>query len=426
MRFAVGRRRRGIERAIGWLLAAAVCGLMPRGAAQTELNFSRLGGVVRIVNTDMAVLESPENRNDLPCLVTPLRPELAFDLRFHAGYRVTIPLKDLAGGGDQLRALIRVTPLDKPDNQIYLVDRFNVPAIEEDAKGEASLPGGFTLGPGRYKVDWLMRDRAERVCSWHWDAEAVVDPGNKDLPLTMAANTVGERPQEPFSEQTPVERASADRLLHVKILANFSPTTPRETTMKPWDVEAIVSILRSIAREPQIGRFSLIAFNMQEQRVIFREDNVERIDFPALGEAVGGIKLGTVDYRKLQDPLSSTRFLTSLLSEQLGPQTPEPDAIVITGPKLMLEKNVSRDALKEAGRASCPIFYLNYNFNPRNTPWRDAIGSALKVYRGLEYSITLPRDLGAALTDMMFRVNSGAQSSPPRGRAVEAAQKTLR
>jgi hypothetical protein len=425
MCFAERFRRRWFQ----GLLAALVCAsLGPRsGLAQTELNFARFGGVVRIVNTDLAVLESPEDRNDLPCIVTPQKPEIAFDLRFHTSYRVAIPLKDLAGTGDHLRVLIRVTPIDKPDNQIYLVDRFTVPPIQEDAKGETSLPGGFTMGPGRYQVDWLMRDRAERVCSSHWEADAVRNPYNTDLPLTMAPDTVAQRPQEAFGEQPPVQRASSNRLLHVKILANFSPTNPHETTMKQWDVEAIVSILRSIAREPQIGRFSLTAFNMQEERVIFRQDNVERIDFPALGEAVDGIKLGTVDFRKLQDPLSSTHFLTSLLTEQLGPQTPEPDAIIITGPKLMLEKGIPRDALKEGGRAHCPIFYLNYNFNPRSNPWRDAIGSALKVYRGLEYSITLPRDLGAALTDMMFRMGGAQeQPGPPDPRAAEAAQKTLR
>jgi hypothetical protein len=372
--------------------------------AQTELNFSRMRGVVRIVNTDLAVLESPENRNDLPCVVTPTKPEIAFDLRFHGAYRVVIPLRELAGGGDSLRVLMRITPVENPDNTIFLVDRFTVPPIEEDAKGEAALPGGYTMGPGKYKVDWLMRDRAERVCSSHWEMEAGLDASNKDLPLTMPPNTVAQRPQEPFSEQPPVERADDDQLLHVKILVNFSPTNPRESTLKPWDVDAIVSILRSIAREPQIGRFSIVAFNMQEERVIYREDNVERIDFPSLGEAVSNIKLGMVDFRKLQDPLSGTRFLTGLLTEQLGPQTPEPDAIIITGPKLMLDKRVPQEALKEAGRANCPIFYLNYNFNPRNNPWRDAIGSALKVYKGLEYTITLPRDLGAAMTDMMFRM----------------------
>lgn len=406
----MGERSSGSKRRGWWVMGGALCaaGLMVPSAvySQTELSFARFGGVVRIVNTDLAVLESPEKRTDLQCEVSPFKPELAFDLRFHAGYRVTMPLKDLAGNGDQLRVLVRVTPIEQPENCVYLVDRFNVPPIEEDAKGEAQLPGGYTLGPGRYKVDWLMRDRAERVCSAHWEMEARVDADNRDLPLTMPPHTVAQRTQEPFSEQPPVQRAESDHLLHVKVLVNFSPTGPRETTLKPWDTEAIVSILRSIAREPQIGRFSLVAFNMQEERIVYREDNVGRIDFPALGEAVSAIKLGTVDYRKWQDPQSGTRFLTSLLTEQLGPQQPEPDAIIITGPKLMLEKKVSPESLKEAGRVHCPIFYLNYNFNPRNNPWRDAIGSALKVYKGLEYTITLPRDLGNAMTDMMFRLSS--------------------
>jgi len=389
-----------------WPLGVLLALVLAAGAAraQTELNFSRFGGAVRIINTDLAVLESAEPRTDLACEVTHHKPEVAFDLRFHVAYRVTLPLKELSGSGDQLRVLIRVTPSEKPENQIYLVDRFSVPPIEEDAKGEVILPGGFVLGPGRYKVDWLMRDRAERVCATHWEAEAKLDADNRDLPLSMPAHSVAQRPQEPFGEQPPVERDSAQRPLHVKVLVNFSPTNPRETTLKPWDIDAIVAILRSIAREPQIGRFSLVAFNMQEERVIYREENVERIDFPTLGEAVGAIKLGVVDYRRLQDPLSGTRFLTTLLGEHLGPQEPEPDAIIIAGPKLMLEKRISQDVLRESGRASCPIFYLNYNFNPRFNPWRDAIGTALRAYKGLEYTITLPRDLGAALADMMFRM----------------------
>ena len=390
-------------RGAGTFVAAALLVCAP-GWSQTILNFSRLGGVVRIVNTDMAVLESSEHRVDLPCEVTPDKSELAFDMRFHGTYRVTIPMRDLAGTGDQLRVLMRITPAAQPGNPVYMVDRFTVPAIEEEAPGEATLPGGFAMGPGHYTVDWLLRDRRERVCSAHWEVEARAGSGQQDLPLSLAPGVVAERPRDAFLEQAPVERSPADQLLHVKLLVNFSPTNPNDSALKPWEVDAVVAILRGIAREPQIGRFSLVAFNMQEQRIIYREDNVDRIDFPALGEAVSGIKLGTVDFRRLQDPQSGTRFLTDLLSTELGPQNPGPDAIVIAGPKLMLEKRLSQQALREAGAANCPVFYLNYNLNPRNNPWRDAIGSAMRVYKGLEYTITLPRDLGNALGDMMLRL----------------------
>jgi hypothetical protein len=50
------------------------------------------------------------------------------------------------------------------------------------------------------------------------------------------------------------------------------------------------------------------------------------------------------------------------------------------------------------------VFYLIYDRNPRAFPWRDAISSVLRTFKGLEYSITLPRDFGRAMKDMMFRL----------------------
>ena len=125
-------------------------------AAQTLMR-SSLGGVqVHIINSDMAVLRSGKIRDDLPCQVVPLPPKLGFDLQFLAGYRVSIPLKALAGSGDSLRMLFRILPLDGGNRYSYFLDRYNVPAIEPGAEGEAVLAGQYVLGPGRYRVEWLM------------------------------------------------------------------------------------------------------------------------------------------------------------------------------------------------------------------------------------------------------------------------------
>ena len=58
-----------------------------------------------------------------------------------------------------------------------------VPAIEEDAKGDAYFQGGFDIGEGKYKVEWLMRDRTERVCSSSWEVE--VQPPEKDKQVAL-------------------------------------------------------------------------------------------------------------------------------------------------------------------------------------------------------------------------------------------------
>src|SRR5690242_17838197 len=80
------------------LTVVAITGLQ----AQVVMQGSGPSSLVRIFNTDSAVLEAQEVRKDLPCTVTPIKPTLGFDLRFHAGYEVSIPLRDLAGSEDML------------------------------------------------------------------------------------------------------------------------------------------------------------------------------------------------------------------------------------------------------------------------------------------------------------------------------------
>jgi hypothetical protein len=380
------------------LLAAAVWAFP--AAAQTELTTS--GGAPAILTSDLAVLASSDQRDDLPCRVTWEKPAMAFDLRYHATYRVEMPLRGLAGDGNQLRILLRVTPEDAPGNTMFLKDRFSVPAIEENAKGEAYIGGEFTVGPGRYRVDWLMRDRTERVCSMHWAIEAKADEDLEQVELAIAPNTVEPRPHDPFSEAPPVDR-DGNPLLRVKLLVNFAPTDLREAALKPWDVQAITSILRTISREPTIGTFRLVAFNMHEEKVIYRQDEAGYIDFPGLGEAVSRMEIGTIDFQRLQDPESDVRFLATLLTEHAASEQPL-DAIIIVGPKVMLDDKVPEGSLKQAATSNVPVFYFNYNSNPRKNPWRDTIATALKAYRGLAYSITFPKDLGSAMNDMMLRL----------------------
>jgi hypothetical protein len=384
--------------AIAALQGLSVC------PAQTPLQSAVGGGEIRIVTSDMAVLSADDTRKDLVCSVTPLDPRLGFDLQYQAGYVASIPLASLAGEGDSLRVLFRISPVAGDQQHRYFVDRFTVPKIEEGAKGETTLPGQYTLGPGRYRVDWLMRDRAERVCSAHWEIETAATEEFEELAATPMANTVGSRRDDVFLEEPPVQRAAVQSLLHVKLLVNFTPTDPRDVQLRPYDVENIVSILRAISREPQIGTFSVVAFNMQEERIIFEQQNATRIDFPELGTSVESIQGGTVDLQQLRDEESGARFLGEVFREHLRSTDPQPDAIIFVGPKLVLEKRISGELLGRSDHVTCPVFYLIYDRNPRAFPWRDAISSVLRTFKGLEYSITLPRDFGRAMKDMMFRL----------------------
>jgi hypothetical protein len=375
-------------------------------------------GHVNIFNSDLAVLEAGEARKDLACTVNPSKPVLGFDLRFHAGYDVTIPLKDLAGGENSLNILFRVEQQNRPDHPIYFMQHVRVPRLEDDAKGEAYLQGGFDLGEGSYHVDWLMRDRAERVCSFSWDSEAALPVKDRSINLAIASGEIQRADGEQFKEEPPVQRVSNEPPLSVKVLVNFAPQNASSAALQPVDTSALVSILRSISREPRIGKFSIVAFNMQEERVVYRQEGVDRIDFPALGAALGSLNLGTIDLKRLGEKHGDTEFLSGLVRKEVCSSPGRPDALIFAGPKVMLDANVPQDALKEAGDVNFPVFYMNYNLNPQAVPWKDAISHTVRFFRGYEYTISRPRDLWFAVTEMVSRIvksRNGKQTSSISG-----------
>jgi hypothetical protein len=363
----------------------------------------------------MAVLEAGDPRKDLVCTVNPTKPVLGFDLRFHAGYEVTIPLKELVGSENLLNILFRVTPKNYSDQPVYFAQHIRVPAIEEDAKGDAYLQGAFDVGEGEYHVDWLMRDRSERVCSSYWDAEAAVAPKDRPMSLAIAPTAIQRADGEQFKEEPPVQRATSQPPLNVKLLVNFAPQNALSAALQPIDTSALVSILRSIVREPRIGKFSVVAFNMQEQKVVYRQEGAERIDFPALGQALTALNLGTVDLKRLSEKHGDTDFLTNLVRHEVSSNPQDhPDALIFAGPKVMLDANVPQEALKEAGDVNFPVFYMNYNLNPQAVPWKDAISHTVHFFRGYEYTISRPRDLWFAVSDLVSRVvksRNGKQTS---------------
>jgi hypothetical protein len=395
-----------------------VCGVVCTPLiAQTTL--SGVGGALRIINTDMAVLEAQEVRKDLPCTVNPVKPVVGFDLRFHSGYDVNVPLKELSGNGNQLTILFRVAPDNHKDEPVYFVQHVRVPEIEEDAHGDAALSGLFDLGEGKYHVDWLMRDRGERVCSFYWDSEATLQSKDRQIEMGIPAATVQAAEYEQFTEDPPVERAQGAPPLNIKVLVNFAPQNQDSAALRPIDTLALVTMLRRISREPQFGKFSLVAFNLQEQRVLFRQSGADRIDFPGLGEAVQGIKPGAVDMKLLAQKHGETDFLTDLIKKEVG-SSDHPDAVIFAGPKAMLDASVPDEEIKPfASGVTFPVFYVNYNLFPQAVPWKDSISRAVKLLHGAEFTVTRPRDVWFAVSEMVSRI---VQSKHGKGPGSVASQ----
>jgi len=378
------------------------------GVISAQVPLTGVGTRVQLNNSDMAVLETQEVRKDLSCTVDPVKPTLGFDLRFHGGYEITLPMRDVAGNENLLSILVRVTPEDRKDEPSYFVQRISVPKLPEDARGDAVLGGLFDFGEGKYHLDLVMKDRSERVCSFYWDAEAVLSDRDKEIQPAIAAGAVERAEYEQFNEEPPVERAPG-KPLNIKILVNFAPQNASLSSLRPIDTLALVTVLRRLSRQPQFGKFSVVAFNVQEQRVLYRQSSAERIDFPALGRAIQDVQPGKVDLKQLSQKHGEVSFLSDLIKKEIA--NDHPDALIFVSPKVLLDDSVPEEELKPlASDVTYPVFYMNYNLNPQAIPWKDAIEKAIRNFRGTEFSISRPRDLWFAVSEVVSRIVKSNQA----------------
>jgi len=388
----------------GWFASSFALGV----ATWAQVPLAGVGTQLQLNSSDLAVLEAQEVRKDLSCTVNPIKPALGFDLRFHGGYDINLPLRDVAGNENLLSILVRVTWDGRKEGPFYFYQHIDVPKLPDDSKGEAVLGGLFDLGEGKYHVDLLMKDRSERVCSFYWDAEAALADRDREIQPAIAAGSVERAEYEQFNEEPPVERAPG-KPLNIKILVNFAPQNSSLSSLRPIDTLALVTVLRRLSREPQFGKFSVVAFNVQEQRVLYRQSSAERIDFPALGRAIRGVEPGKVDLKQLSQKHGEVSFLSDLIKKEIA--NDHPDAVIFAGPKVLLDDSVPEEDLKPlVSDVTYPVFYMNYNLNPQGVPWRDAIGKAIRNFRGTEFSISRPRDLWFAVSEVVSRIVKSNQA----------------
>lgn len=383
-------------------LLLLVLGISTSTPAQVLMEGSRPGGPARLLPSDAAILDARQVRSDLPCDLKPVSPELGFDLGFHAGYEVALATRALVGDGNLLTAIFRVVPEGIQEEPTYFRQKWTVPPLEEDTKGTATLRGAFVVGEGDYRVDWLIRDRSEHFCTAFWRFSAARRGKDRPVALWVGPGTVKTAAPHPFLAESPINRDTSHPLSVLAVL-HVAPQTEGASIMPPGETIALLSILRSIAREPRITSHSVIAFNIERNEVLYRQENASQIDFPALGAAIEQLHLGVVDFHKLvQKDRSDTQFIAEIVAEEIG--RTRPDALIFIAPKGQGGDAAIRDSLKRLGAPEFPVFYLNYASGPPMPFWGDAIGAIVKLWKGAEYTIEKPRDLYLAWQAVISRI----------------------
>jgi hypothetical protein len=383
-----------------WVLAVPpVKGQEPLNAADRE----RIG----------RLLDSDRSPDLLHCFIQPQKPTLDFAFRVDVGYVVSCSLSRFGGRTSKVSVFARVTP--EGGKPLLLGEHYRVPEAtaatkSSNLKQDVQMSGGFAVGEGQYQVEVLVVDqetgrtsrkrwRVQAPRSSQGTAQAAVPPGSV-IPI-------GVRPW-------PIRMDTSGKGLRVTILLDAAPLNPRNPALRAWDRAFLLGSLSSLLRQIPCASVRLRAFNLDQQRELFRQDQFDDAGFMELTESLRALELGTVSYRVLQQRQGWLDLLLDYANGELIAADPS-DAVIILGPRTRYFAKVPPEKLKRR-ETSDPHFYY-FEYFPgylRASQLPDALSSLTKQLDGTIYEIFSPGDLARSIQRMLTRVQPRAEPSPAR------------
>ena len=217
-------------------------------------------------------------------------------------------------------------------------------------------------------------------------------------------------PLNPESWVAPESRlADAAGPLRLAIYLHVAPLSTRRLKMHSAISRCCLSSVLSLVQRTPFARIKLVAFNLDQQREIFRQDNLDAEGWDRLVAAVSNLNLTTVDI----DVLKQQRGHVSMLERYIADETSAPspsDAVSFLGPSARQSEMFH---LPDAANSAGPRFFY-FQYRPqwaRGAEFPDILSHAVRALSGKVRSIYSPHDFSTALRDL----NQSVSERPKTG-----------
>lgn len=376
------------------LLFSSICLIWPSIAfSQVPLGSDASDKVGRM-------LDSLPAHETLKCTIHDWKPFLDFTFRFDAGYFVRCPYEEFGGEEFRLATYTRVTP--QGGSPMVFAELMAVPAVPPDVAAKTNLKrlhaeldmsGGFSIGEGEYQVEVLVTDNRNRFCRRRWNIKAARSHSQAEVAVALEANTVSHIWPDPWDGKL----ADKGQGYRVTILLDAMPMNPRESRLRVWDRAFLMQSLRSMLQHLPCESVRLVAFNLDQQRELYRQEHFDSEAFRELAKILRTTELGTVSYKALQRGPEGVSFLSDLVrKESAGSQ--RSDIVIFLGPTTRFGQKVPA-SLAPPSQGQHFFYFEYFPFPGANFP--DSIQHLISVLQGTTYQMHSPTDFSKAMQKML-------------------------
>jgi hypothetical protein len=333
-----------------------------------------------------------EEWSPLNCHVTHWTPRLDYAFRFQAGYYLNLPLKQYSGEKNVLQILTRITPEHEGAESKDLVQQFRLPPVPEKTRAVLDVDGGFMVGEGRYRVEFLMADNRGRGCRAHWTFGASRNHEERDVKVAIDPDGVEALNRLRWSDALPPE-PSAPKLT---VMLDATPLNPSSPKMHYYDRMLLLNSLVSMMQHVHYSAVHVVAFNLDRQEILFDEPKFDENGFRRLSRVLDELQLAALSVHVLADATGHLRLLAKLMNEEATASDPS-RAVIFLGPASRIQDHFPAPML-EHPTSMPPVYYLEYHpFWIRNQDFADVLRNLTQTCQGKTFHIHSPGELASAI-----------------------------
>ncbi len=357
------------------------------------------------------IFEPSGQNNDLKCHVDELKPFFDFAFRFEAGYVVRCPVAEFGGKQTTVATLLRIRAENR--KPVMLGQSFVIPGIPPASRAKTNLKhlhndlefsGVFATGEGNYQVDFAVFDDQKRVYRKSWKIHAEAHGKEREAAPSIAGGGISPVVFPPWEGTTDDGTG-----LHLTVLLDAAPKNPYSMHLRAWDRAFLLGSLSSLLRRVPVASVKLVAFNLDQQQEIFRDEDFDRTGFFRLSMALSKLELGTISYQKLERHTGWEDLLCGLIRTEAEVRKPS-DAVVFLGPTNRMNQRIPSEFLAPSKNADLPFFYFEY-YPMLGREFPDAIQHAVEARSGTTYKLYSPGDLAESITKMQQALVTGERAA---------------
>jgi len=259
---------------------------------------------------------------------------------------------------------------------------------------QLEFSGVFVVGAGEYPVELLIVDDHQRMARKRWRAKAKFHGKEEQIAPALPPDSAKSIAIPPWTRK---QEATANKL-RLTVFLNAAPLNPSAEKLRAWDRAFLLGALSSLMREVSCASVKLVAFNLDQQREVFREEHFDHTGFRQLAQSLRNLELGTVSYRNLNTQTGGAQLLTDLLTSETLTE-PEADAIVFLGANGRSGENSFKNSPQVRTLANRRIFYLEY-FPIPGSEFPDSIQYLTSASSGTVMRLHSPADLADSIRKM--------------------------